>query len=149
MFDLETYEQVFEEKIGGNPKDYIKLKEIEQNSSGKKYALVYFNDGVFKLRTFERKERSEQEIANNEFEINKLIDINNHTMVYPGFPDPSITCTFISDDKVFINLYHNPSCMHYHFIYDFMNGTCLKKDVVPVLLDSNKKNFPYKCFYSD
>jgi len=70
-------------------------------------------------------------------------------MVYSGFPDPSITCTFISDDKVFVNLYHNPSCMHYHFVYDVTNNTCEKKNVVSVLLDSNKKNFPYKCFYSE
>jgi len=54
---------VFEEKVGGEPSDYIKLKEIEQNSTGKKYALVYFNDGMFKLRTFERIERTDEEIA--------------------------------------------------------------------------------------
>lgn len=109
MYDLESYKQVFEEKIGGNQGDYIKLKEIEQNSSGKKYALVYFNDGVFYLRTFERTERSDEEIKVNEFEINKFLEIDNYTMVYPGFPDPSITCTFISDDKLFVNLYHNPT----------------------------------------
>ena len=31
MYDLESYEQTFEEKIGGNPDNYIKLKEVEQN----------------------------------------------------------------------------------------------------------------------
>jgi hypothetical protein len=29
MYDLETYEQTFEEKIGGLPENYIKLKEVE------------------------------------------------------------------------------------------------------------------------
>jgi hypothetical protein len=34
------------------------------------------------------------------------------------FPDPFITCTFITDDKLFVNLFHNHSFTHYHFIYD-------------------------------
>jgi hypothetical protein len=29
MYDLVTFERVFEEKIGGNPEQYIKCKEIE------------------------------------------------------------------------------------------------------------------------
>ena len=29
MYGLESYECVFEEKIGGGEKDYIKLKEVE------------------------------------------------------------------------------------------------------------------------
>ena len=29
MYDLESNEMVFEEKIGGNESDYIKLKEVE------------------------------------------------------------------------------------------------------------------------
>lgn len=42
----------FEEKIGGKAGQYIKLKEVEQNSKGTKYAVVYNDDGVFYLRTF-------------------------------------------------------------------------------------------------
>ena len=29
MYDLETYDLTFEEKIGGKPENYIKLKEVE------------------------------------------------------------------------------------------------------------------------
>ena len=29
MYSLESYDCVFEEKIGGEPTDYIKLKEVE------------------------------------------------------------------------------------------------------------------------
>jgi len=29
MYDLETYEMTFEEKIGGKSDNYIKLKEVE------------------------------------------------------------------------------------------------------------------------
>ena len=29
MYDLETYEMTFEERIGGKDSDYIKVKEVE------------------------------------------------------------------------------------------------------------------------
>ena len=54
MYDLESFKMTFEEKIGGGPNDYIKIKEVEQNSAGTKYALTYFNDGKFKLRNFDK-----------------------------------------------------------------------------------------------
>jgi hypothetical protein len=28
MYDLDTYEEVFKEKLGGDPEQYIKVKEI-------------------------------------------------------------------------------------------------------------------------
>ena len=37
----------FEEKIGGKPKMYIKLKEVEQNSAGNKFAITYMLDTSF------------------------------------------------------------------------------------------------------
>lgn len=49
MYDLESYEMKFEESFKGT---YIKLKEVEQNDSGKFYAVVFVDDGVFKMRTF-------------------------------------------------------------------------------------------------
>lgn len=54
MYDLVTFEQKFEEKIGGDENQYIKCKDIEQNSEGTKYALAYYDDGKFRIRTFER-----------------------------------------------------------------------------------------------
>ena len=29
MFDLESYQKVFDEGVGGQPEDYIKIKDIE------------------------------------------------------------------------------------------------------------------------
>jgi hypothetical protein len=52
----------FEEKIGGEANDYIKLKEVEQNSTGKLYVIVYFNDGKFMLRNFGRDSRTNEQI---------------------------------------------------------------------------------------
>ena len=48
----EDYKICFEEHIGGNPEQYIKVKEVEQNSDGNLFACVYFDDGLFRLRTF-------------------------------------------------------------------------------------------------
>ena len=47
------------------------MKELAQNEVGDKYALVYFDDGKFRLRTFGRdKIRTPEEIADNEMDIN-------------------------------------------------------------------------------
>jgi len=39
------------EKVGNGTTDYIKMKEVEQNPAGTKFALCYYNDGEFKVRT--------------------------------------------------------------------------------------------------
>lgn len=80
QYDLETYLMTFEERIGGRPEQYIKLKEVEQSSDGKKYAVTYNDDGVFYLRTFGKETRKPEEILKEELNINKLLGINNHTM---------------------------------------------------------------------
>ena len=49
MYDLETYELTFEECVKGR---YVKLKDVEQAADGKKFAIVYNDDGKFYLRTF-------------------------------------------------------------------------------------------------
>ena len=102
QFDLESYDQTFTEMIGGKETSYIKIKEVEQTSDGKKYAVVYNDDGHFYMRTFEQTskaggpERTPEEIKDSELDINKLIDCNNHTMCNQTFPDPFITCTFLT-----------------------------------------------------
>lgn len=62
MFCLQSYELTFEEKVGGDPSQYIKLKDIEQNPQGNKFALAYFDDGKFRIRTFGRESRTDEEI---------------------------------------------------------------------------------------
>jgi hypothetical protein len=47
--------------MGNNEDDYIKCKEVEMTDSGKQYAMVYFNDGKFFLRTFGKTERTKEE----------------------------------------------------------------------------------------
>lgn len=146
QYDIENYNLTFEERIGGNKDDYIKLKEVEQNSEGNKFAISYMNNGVFKLRTFGQKCRNDAQIERNDFNINEALGLNNFTMPINNFPDPFITCTWIHDDLIFVNLYHNHSITHYHFFFHVSSRkiTSLAK----VNLQSNNKNFPYKCFYN-
>ena len=148
QYDLEHYGLTFEEKIGGGPNQYIKLKEVEQSSDGKKYAIVYNDDGKFFLRTFGKETRTEEEIQKDELNINELLGLNDHVMCIQTFPDPFITCTFITDDKIFINLFHNATLTHYHFIYD-TKARAVVGSIQERKLECTRKNFPYKCFYND
>jgi len=63
MYDLEMKGDdlplpTFEERVGGGPDSYIKLKEVEQSSNGKKFAVCYNDDGIFYLRTFNKETRT-------------------------------------------------------------------------------------------
>tara|TARA_B110000285_G_C15043981_1_gene573293 strand:+ start:905 stop:1276 length:372 start_codon:yes stop_codon:yes gene_type:complete len=107
QYSLESYQMTFEEKVGGNELDFIKAKDVEQNSTGDYFALTYLNDGVFKLRTFGTVTRSLNEIEKEEVIINELLGLDNYTMPINQFPEPYIQCTFVTNDLLFINLYHN------------------------------------------
>ena len=85
MHDLETNELTFQEKIGGKNDSYIKVKYIEQNEDGTEYACLYFDDGIWKLRTFKKQIRTDQEIIQNEVIINDLLGIDNYTMANEAF----------------------------------------------------------------
>ena len=70
MFDLETYEKTFEERIGGQPDSYIRTKEVEQNETGNKYAIVFIDDGKFRLRVFNKISRPQEFVEQEDFDIN-------------------------------------------------------------------------------
>lgn len=122
----------FFERVGrkdeyGNNISYIKCNEIEQNSSGTQFACCYLDDGHFYCRMFkecavkedreDREDRTEQEILDSELDINRELGLDNHTMPIDNFPDPFIDCTFVTDDLLFINLFHNKKIEHHHFFY--------------------------------
>ena len=46
------------DKYGGQPDSFIKLKEVEQNNAGDRYACTYIDDGNFKLRVFTDEQKS-------------------------------------------------------------------------------------------
>ena len=105
------------------------MKDIEQNSKGTKFCAPYIDDGVFMMRIFDKYQKGipdEDDVQNledkpskSEININKLIGIDDSTMPNQGFSDPYIVATFCNDDEsIFVNLFHNGTKTHYHFIYD-------------------------------
>lgn len=149
MYDLVTYQQTFEEKIGGTDNSYIKLKEVEQNAAGDGFAIAYFDDGNFRIRTFGEKTRTEAEIAAEELDVSKALGLDNHTMPIDNFPDPFITCTFVTDELLYANLYHTPTRTHHCFVYNIKTKAVTSHQAIPMPEKSTKQNFPYKCFYSE
>jgi hypothetical protein len=82
--------------------------------------VAYIDDGNFKIRFFDKispAKRTKEVINENELDINKELGINNYTIPISGFADPFITCTFINDDLIFANLFHNKDLCHHHFLY--------------------------------
>lgn len=63
-----------------------------------------------------------------------------------NFPDPFIDCTFINDDLLFVNLFHNKDIRHHHFFYYWKEKKIVRHTVLKI--DSSPKNFPTKCFYN-
>jgi hypothetical protein len=147
QFNLSNYARTFEEKIGGNEECYIKCKEIEQNMAGDKYAVIYLDNGVFKLRTFGKIQRTEDEILENELNINLALGINDHTMPIDNFNEPYSNCTFINNDLIFIALFHNKSLVHHHALYSISGKNLF--NVVTRKLNCSAKNFPFKSFYNE
>ena len=68
-------------------------------------------------------------------------------MVIDNFPDPFITCCFINDDLIFVNLYHTATTTHHSFIYNHKTKAISSRQSIQ--LESNTQNFPYKCFYCE
>lgn len=85
-----------------------------------------------------------------EFDVNTALGIDDHTMVNSGFDDPFINIEFVTDDRLFVNLFHNETITHYHFLYDIQNKRILDEVSTSIKFEnSSKQNFPQKCFYND
>lgn len=82
--------------------------------------FVYYDDGLFKFRNFGETTRTQEEIEENEFDINKRLDLNNHTMPISNFPEPFVTCCFTNDEIAFISVFLNQEGTHYHFFYNML-----------------------------
>lgn len=148
QFSLVTQELVCTERYGGTDNSYIKMKDVEQNSAGTRYAIAYIDDGCFKLRVFDKESRTEEEALAKELDVNKALGLNNHTMPIDGFGDPYIVCTFVTCTILFVNLFHNGDKKHHHFFYDSDKQEVFGKyeEVMP---DFSPLNFPYKCFWNE
>lgn len=124
------------------------MKDIEQNADGTKYAIAFFDNGYFKVRTFDKNERTEEESLAETLDVNKALDnMNDYTMPIDGFPDPYITCAFVNDELLFINLFHNATLMHHHFLYNSITKEIFNKYKMQIP-NCTMLNFPYKCFWN-
>ena len=69
-------------------------------------------------------------------------------MVNECFPEPYASCCFVSDDRVFVDVFYNYKLTHYHFVWDLRKRRILGKRG-KVRVDCTAANFPYNCFYSE
>jgi hypothetical protein len=67
-------------KFGGNDSNYVKLKEVQQNSNGSQFAAVYSDDGKFFLRVFGKDHISPAQVLKDEINFNELFGMDNYTM---------------------------------------------------------------------
>jgi hypothetical protein len=54
----------------------------------------------------------------------------------------------VTDDVVYVQLFHNATLTHYHFLYN-LETKKIEGEVVSLVMTCTKKNFPYKCFYNE
>ena len=106
------------------------MKEVEQNYNGLKIAYVYFDDGKFKLRYFDREDpnmeqlrrnvlcRNESEIERTEVDLNFRLGLDDWSMPIEGFPEPFANCCFVSDDNLYVCVFYTYTQTHHHLIWD-------------------------------
>lgn len=81
--------------------------------------------------------------------MNPLLKLNDFTIPVAGFCDPYITSSFIDDDRIFVNLFHNVELKQYSFIYSIKADNLISKvQTHKFSVECSKKNFPYKTFYN-
>ena len=87
-----------------------------------------------------------EEITAGELNINEQLGLDDFTMPIDNFPDPFITCCFINNDLIYVNLYHTSTTTHHCFVYNHVTREISGHQAI--YMNSNDQNFPYKCFYS-
>lgn len=80
--------------------------------------------------------------------LNTLLNIDTSTTTIYGMPDPFINACFVSEDTIFVNLYHKESMKHYHCLIDIDSG-CLKGDPIKISLSGSPLNFPHDNFFDN
>ena len=114
-----------EEKIGGRSSQYIRMKDVEQNLRGDKFACIYNDNGKWFIRTFGKVSRTDKQINDNELNVSSILKLNNHMMCTHTLPDPFGNCCFITDTQLYICVFHNWTLTHYHFVYDMEQRTLI------------------------
>jgi hypothetical protein len=115
-----NYSTAFAEYFGDGETSFIKANEVVRHECGS-LAIAYIDNGVFKIRVYEdfnKTERTQEEIDSTEINVNDLLKIDNSTQPNQEYSYPFISIVFIEESTIFVNLFHNQTKTHYHFIYD-------------------------------
>ena len=56
------------------------MKECVQNSTGQQFAMVYMDDGKFRMRIFGKEQRKRSQAAKEEIKINEMFGLDDYTM---------------------------------------------------------------------
>jgi hypothetical protein len=83
------------------------------------------DNGKFFVRIFGMEQRDQKDAERDELNINDTFSIDDYSIAITDFPDPFITCTFIDDNRLFINFFYTFSQIHCHFIWDYS-----KKEII-------------------
>ena len=74
--------------------------------------MTYYDNGIFKIRTFDKgheailsEDMDEEE--QDECTFNDLLMIDDSTEAIDNFPHPMSCCCFVSDNVIFVSLFHN------------------------------------------
>ena len=123
--------------------------------------MTYQDNGKFRMRIFGQRPRTLKEVNASEIKITEMFGLSDYTTFIEEFNHPFITCCFVGESKIFVAVFHNRSNYHYHFMWDLENkvligekqfdfdGNSLPDKPIKYFMDTNEKNFPYKCFYSE
>lgn len=95
---MTTFERVWEKAFEGT---YIKMNNIEQRNAGDVYAIGYQDNGVFSVCVI-----NNQGVVLDEIDVTALFDLNDKSKPVTGFWEPLITSNFITDDDLYIAVYH-------------------------------------------
>ncbi len=90
------------------------MNAIEQNNDGDIFAIPYQDNGEFAVLILD-KNGTEIELL----KLNEKLSLNNRSVPIIGFNEPIITCCFLSNSMLFIQVYHRIVKKQYHFTYDF------------------------------
>jgi hypothetical protein len=112
------------------------------------------DDGKYFVRVFGFQQRDIATIEREELNINERFGIDDYSIAITDFPDPFITCTFLTESRLFVNFFYTYSQIHCHFIWEFEKNEIIGQKAykdLPVMqqMECNKKNFPLKCFYNE
>ena len=123
--------------------EYIKVKDVAQNKQGVSYACIYFDNGEYFLKVFNRT------TVINTFNINKAIGLDKTSRACDNLPDPLGGCVFVERMNIFCNIFHSKQKMMYSFTYSFLHKKITSGIRTTSMDEKIKLNFPLKTLWDE